>query len=100
MATPSRFDMERLSTRVQERRRELGWSQTELAKRAELHLGNINEVEHGRKRSIRADTLFSLAIALKVSADYLLGLTDAPAPVKRSRDRTSAGRVEKESTYA
>ena len=48
MATPIRFDMQVFATRVQERRRVLGWSQTELAKRADLNLGNINEVEHGR----------------------------------------------------
>jgi transcriptional regulator with XRE-family HTH domain len=97
MATPSRFDMQVFATRVQERRRTLGWSQTELAKRADLDLGNINEVEHGRKSSVRADTLVSLAVALGVSTDYLVGLTDDPqslrSPVplstpKRQRSRT------------
>lgn len=73
-----RFVMEDFATRVQARRRELGWSQTELAKRADLNLGNINEVEHARKRSVRAETIVALAVALGVSADYLLGLTEEP----------------------
>lgn len=85
MATPIRFDMQGFATRVQERRRVLGWSQTELAKRAELNLGNINEVEHARKRHVRADTLVSLAVALGVSTDYLLGLSDDPHPPRQRR---------------
>ena len=89
MATPIRFDMHGFATRVQERRRVLGWSQTELAKRADLNLGNINEVEHARKSSVRADTVVSLAVALGVSSDYLLGLTDDPHPPRLRRPRVA-----------
>ena len=87
MATTIRFAMEDFATRVQARRRELGWSQTELAKRADLNLGNINEVEHARKSSVRAETIVALAVAMGVSTDYLLGLADvevSAAPTDRA----------------
>jgi len=76
MAPTRRFAMEDFAVRVQARRRELGWSQTELAKRADLNLGNINEVEHARKRSVRAETIVALAVAMGVSTDYLLGVPE------------------------
>jgi transcriptional regulator with XRE-family HTH domain len=66
-------------------RRRLGVSQTQLAAQTGLDLGNLNELEHGRKTGLRAETLLVLAVALEVSADYLLGLTDDPYPVHRGR---------------
>ena len=76
MATVKQFDMHRFSTRVQEIRSELGWSQTTLATRAGVNLGNLNEIEHAHKRSVRADTVVALAVAMGVSSDYLLGLSE------------------------
>jgi DNA-binding Xre family transcriptional regulator len=51
-------------------------SKTTLAARAGLNLGNINEIENEHKRSVRADTVVALAVALGVSSDYLLGLSE------------------------
>jgi transcriptional regulator with XRE-family HTH domain len=61
-------------------------SQTQLAAQTGLDLGNLNELEHGRKTGLRAETLLVLAVALDVSADYLLGLTDDPTPACRRPD--------------
>ena len=67
-------------------RRTRGMSQTRLAAQTGLDLGNLNELEHGRKTGARLETLAVLAVALDVSADYLLGLTDDSTPACRRLD--------------
>ena len=70
-----------LGDRLAEARRRAGLSQVDLA----LALGDrydqpmISHVEAGRK-TLRFDGLANAAKALKVSSDYLLGLTDDPTP--------------------
>jgi len=84
----AKLDMRLLAERVRAVREAHGLSQTALAARAELNLGNVNEIERRQKRGVRADTIVALAAALQVSADYLLGLADDPAPPrKRPRPR-------------
>ena len=43
----------------------------------DLALGDIHSTENEHKRSVRADTVVALAVALGVSSDYLLGLSEA-----------------------
>jgi transcriptional regulator with XRE-family HTH domain len=81
----AKLDMRLLAERLRAMREAHGLSQTALAARADLNLGNVNELEQQRKTSVRADTIVALADTLHVSADYLLGLTDTPAPKKRPR---------------
>jgi transcriptional regulator with XRE-family HTH domain len=87
------LDMHLVGARIRTARDALGVSQTALAARAGLNLGNLNEIEQGRKKSVYAETIVALADALRVSADYLLGRTDTPAPPKRPRPARSAAAV-------
>ena len=84
----AKLDMRLLAERLRTLREAHGLSQTALAARADLNLGNVNELEHQRKSGVRADTIVALADALHVSTDYLLGVTDTPVPPqKRPRPR-------------
>jgi transcriptional regulator with XRE-family HTH domain len=57
-----------------------GWTQTELARRAGVHQVQVHKLLHGRKPRVQGDTIRKLAIALGVSGDYLLGLSDDMNP--------------------
>ena len=61
-----------VSVRIKERRDKLGMTQTQLAKAAELTPAAISQFESGARKPA-FDTLSSLADALKVTTDYLLG---------------------------
>jgi transcriptional regulator with XRE-family HTH domain len=70
-----------------------GWSQSQLARRAQLNRNVINTAERDRSRPVR-DNLVRIAQALEVSVSVLtgeeamsdgqpdrVGITDGPAPV-------------------
>jgi transcriptional regulator with XRE-family HTH domain len=86
----AKLDMRLLAERLQSMREARGLTQTALAARAGLNLGNVNELEQQRKTSVRADTIVALADVLNISADYLLGRTDTPARTRRPRPRKAA----------
>ena len=65
-----------LGDRVQSLREDRGWSQRELARRAMLHHGFVSELEQGKRRDALGQTIKKLAITLKTSADYLIGMYD------------------------
>ncbi|MDZ7378632.1 MAG: helix-turn-helix transcriptional regulator [candidate division KSB1 bacterium] len=73
--TAQGLDIQRFAERLRRARLRADLTQTELAKRAGLHLGNLNELECGKGRGVRGDTVVRLCRALGCSADYLLGLT-------------------------
>jgi len=89
------MNMQVFAQRLQECRKRLGLSQSELAARAGLNRGNVNELEQLKKPSVRADTLVALADALGVSMDYLASLTDDPRPrrARRSKPADEAGEL-------
>lgn len=60
--------------RLRAARERAGFSQFELAKLTNIHPSTISHVESGVK-DLHALSLVSLARALSVSADYLLGLS-------------------------
>jgi len=64
-----------LGARVREYRHEQGWSQEELARRAQLHWTFVGQVERGL-RNISLHNLLRLAKGLQVDpADLVRGLT-------------------------
>jgi len=86
--------MSTLGERLIAAREHLGWTQEEVALRAQLPRQAISRLERGERTHVRSDVLGRLAIALKVSADYLLGmapLEQAPSQsaqaAKRQRPR-------------
>ena len=58
-------------------------SQQELAESTGLKVQNISRIETDQREHVRSDTLRRLAEALDCSTDYLVGLTDDPAPPKK-----------------
>ena len=62
--------------RIRSRRRELGWTQDELARRAGISKSFLSDLENGR-RSVSADNLFDIARTLSLSMDFLMTGTSA-----------------------
>lgn len=63
-----------LGNRVKERRKELRLTQTELAEKTSLTQTYLSMLERG-KFEPTAPTIVSLAVALDLSADELLGIS-------------------------
>jgi transcriptional regulator with XRE-family HTH domain len=74
------LNMEQFGKRVREARKAAKMNQEALAHLAGLNRPNLAKLERASKPHVRADTVYRLALALHVSADYLLGLRP-PAPV-------------------
>ncbi len=90
------MDMDVLGKRIRNRRKQLGLSQMDMAKRTGIIQGDISLLERGKKHALWVETLERLAATLGCSLDYLVGRTDDPAslrpppPAKRSRPRKTA----------
>jgi len=82
------------ASRLREARQDCGWSQIELGKRSAVHHTAISRLERGDKKDVTGATMRTLALALGVSPDWLLGMVDpdtAPAqPATAPRPRTTA----------
>ncbi len=91
-----------LGERVRRRRMALGLNQTTFADKVDIPVPTLSSIEHGRQ-SIYVERVVQLAMALGVSTDYLLGLSDDPGkaserptqeatapPPKRQRTRKAA----------
>lgn len=70
----SDMDMIRFADRLRAIRQKRQLTQTQVAFRADINLGNYNDLEHGKRPGLRATTLYRLCQVLGVSADDLLGL--------------------------
>lgn len=66
---------EQIGDRIRRRREELGMSQSDLARRADLTPSGIWQYEQGERKP-SSEALTKLADALKVATDYLLGVRD------------------------
>lgn len=64
-----------MKTRIKEIRESQGLSQNELARKADLHPGQISRIEK-EERTMTVETMVKICKALKVSSDYFLGLDD------------------------
>ncbi len=60
-------------------RRRRGYTQEELADRAEMHKTDVSKMERGRMLPT-APRLKRLCLALRVSSDFLLGLAEDTQP--------------------
>lgn len=68
---------ETLGERIKSARLALGWTQSELARRAKLTPAAIWQLEAG-EREPTARTICKLCRALRISADWFLGLDQPP----------------------
>ena len=69
-----------LGDRVKQRRRHLGFTQEELARRAEVPRPRIAELETNRRMTVSSDVLRRLAQALSCTTDFLVGMYDESEP--------------------
>jgi transcriptional regulator with XRE-family HTH domain len=80
-----------LASRLRQIRRAQDHTQQQLGALAKINYTTISRIESGEAKQVYADTVRDLAEALRVSADYLLGLTDDPTPAtQRRRSRQPA----------
>lgn len=81
----------KVGQRLRELRKAKGWTQVELAEKADLNAKFLGELENGR-RDVRLTTISRLAKALKVEAAQLLTFSTADVTISdiqamiRSRD--------------
>ena len=68
-----------LGERLRKARKRAGRLQIDVAVASNKHRTLINKVEQGSS-SLSVEALAKIAVELGVSTDYLLGLTDDPAP--------------------
>jgi transcriptional regulator with XRE-family HTH domain len=74
-----------IGDRVRTARRRLGWDREALAFHAGLSWSAIAQIESGRRRQPRPDTLATLAAALGVTTDYLVCGHPASQPMFEHR---------------
>ncbi len=81
------YSNEIFGTRLKDLRKLCGETQQELAELLGVKPNQIGEMENGRKASTFAK-LAQICEHYNISADYLLGLTDEPRPL---REETTGG---------
>lgn len=81
---------ESIGARVKRARERLGITQAELARRTGTSANAINLLEQGITYDPRASRIVAVARELKVSADYLLGLTDEPEESEKDVRKVAA----------
>jgi transcriptional regulator with XRE-family HTH domain len=62
-----------LASKIRVKREELGLTQAELAKKTGLTQATISRLESGEVRQLKSEAIKSLARALGVSLDFLMG---------------------------
>jgi transcriptional regulator with XRE-family HTH domain len=73
--------------RLRERR---GWNQMEAAWKTHTNQGSLSRIERGMLKNVTLETLASLAEGLDTSIEYLIGVSNDPAPRPQSAmDRLS-----------
>lgn len=72
------YDSKQMAQRLLLSRRDFGWNQDELSEKSGVSRGYISNIERGYTANVGIEVVFSLANALGVSVEYLLGITDDP----------------------
>ena len=73
------FSKELFGQRISELRKDFGETQAALAEQLGVGKNQVSEIERGN-RTTSAERIALICEHYKVSADYLLGLTDDPTP--------------------
>ncbi|MCI8422040.1 MAG: helix-turn-helix transcriptional regulator [Lawsonibacter sp.] len=73
------FSKELFGQRILQLRKQHGETQKDLGELLDVGKGHISEIERGN-RTTSAERIALICKHYSVSADYLLGLTDDPAP--------------------
>jgi transcriptional regulator with XRE-family HTH domain len=76
-----------IAPRVQRAFEQSGMTKAQIAQKAEIRWAQLQKILTGQRPQVSAETVRRLAQALDVSSDYLLGLTDDPAPRWNLRQR-------------
>lgn len=63
--------------RLKQRRNELGLTQAELAKKAEMTLRTVQNYEGGTRKPLNIEMVQRLALALETTTEYLTGTSSA-----------------------
>src|SRR5262245_59196338 len=81
-----RFNPDQLGERVHALRRRHGQTLRDLGAQAEVNYVTLSKIERGKMPQVSANIVARLAVALGVSADYLLGLQTAPSATMPRED--------------
>lgn len=84
---------ESIGERLARLRKERGYTQVELAEKIGLVQALVSDYERGKLR-LSAEALARFALALEVSADEILGLTDRPGAKSSPQSRRIKRRLE------
>src|SRR5437667_7282885 len=86
-----RFNPDQLGERLHALRRRYGQTLRDLGSQAAVNYVTLSKIERGKMPQVSADIVVRLAVALGVSADYLLGLQeDAQTTSSTARPREDA----------
>ena len=70
------LNLGQLGTRLVLARERLGWTQEDVSQHAAFSRTGLCNLERGNKPWVSAETIYRLAQALRVSTDWLLGLSE------------------------
>src|SRR5215470_5143572 len=77
--------------RVRQRRKALGMTQEQLEAASGVPQGSISRIESGTAEDVYASTVLGFAKALRVSADFLLGLDAEQQPDREQATSKGSG---------
>lgn len=73
-----------LGQRIRTLREQSGWTQEQLAERADLHPNYIGQIERGLK-NVSLDNIHKLAVGLRINLSQLFNFEDHELPAPSSR---------------
>ena len=76
------FNKKVFGERLREVRKQYGEAQTAIAKLIDVSVPQVSDMENGKKTTT-VEKMALICEHYRVSADYLLGLTDDPTPWRR-----------------
>lgn len=71
-----------MAERIKERRKAMGYTQTELGEKLGLQASAIAKYENGRVENIKRSTIADMAEVLGCSPSYLMGWSDSAEDIK------------------